>query len=160
MSTISLIRFPIPLFRRAVRPPVRRPCGSRGLTLLELMVVLLIIAGIAAIAVPVYLNHLTNSQIKTAKIQVSQLGTILDMYRLDVGRYPTSEEGLEALLTQPPGLDRWSGPYLQKRESLTDPWGHPYGYRSPGEHGSYDLWSYGADGAEGGEEENADITSW
>lgn len=160
MSTISLIRRPGSLIRRSFRTLRNRPCGSPGLTLLELMVVLLIIAGIMAIAVPMYLNHLSKSRIQTAGIQVEQLGTILDMYRLDVGRYPSTAEGLEALFTPPPGIDRWAGPYLKNRESLTDPWGNPYEYRAPGEHGEYDLWSNGSDGAAGGEDEAADITSW
>lgn len=139
----------------------KRPlCGSRGMTLMELLVVMTIIALIAVIAVPQVLNYLTRSRIQAAKIQVDQLGTILDMYRLDVGRYPTTAEGLDALVNPPPGVDRWAGPYLRKAESLTDPWGNPYGYQAPGDHGDYDLWSYGADGTSGGEDENADITSW
>jgi general secretion pathway protein G len=127
---------------------------------MELLVVLAILALIAVIAVPLYLNQLSKSRIQTARIQVEQLGTILDMYRLDVGVYPSSADGLEALLTQPPGVDRWGGPYLKKRESLTDPWRRLYEYRAPGDHGDYDLWSNGADGTEGGEDEDTDITSW
>jgi len=127
---------------------------------MELLVVLAIMAGIAVIAVPIYLNQLSKSRIQTASIQVQQLGTILDMYRLDVGHYPTSSDGLESLVTAPAGVDRWGGPYLKQKESLTDPWGNPYQYRSPGDHGDYDLWSNGADGTEGGDGENADITSW
>lgn len=136
------------------------PAGSRGFTLLELLVVLMILAIIGLIAVPLIFNQLSKAQTQAARIQVDQLGTILDLYRLDVGHYPTEAEGLEALLVQPPGVDRWSGPYMKKKESLIDPWGNPYIYRSPGEHGAYDLYSLGADGAEGGEDENADITSW
>jgi general secretion pathway protein G len=133
---------------------------KRGFTLMELMVVLLIIAAISAIAVPMYMNHLAKARVQTAGVQVKQLGTILDMYRLDVGHYPSSAEGLQALVTAPPGVDRWAGPYLKNKDALTDPWGDPYQYRSPGDHGNYDLWSNGADGTEGGEGENADITSW
>lgn len=138
----------------------RKACGSRGVTLMELLVVMAILATIAVIAVPMYLNHLSKSRVQAAGIQVEQLGTILDMYRLDLGHYPSTAEGLEALVTQPPGLDRWAGPYLKKRESLTDPWGNPYEYRAPGDHGEYDLWSNGSDGTTGGEGEAADITSW
>lgn len=134
--------------------------GSRGFTLLELLVVLMILAIIGLIAVPIVFNQLSKAQTQAARVQVDQLGTILDLYRLDVGRYPTEAEGLEALLTQPPGVDRWSGPYMKKKESVIDPWGNPYIYRSPGERGDYDLYSLGADGADGGEDENADITSW
>ncbi len=127
---------------------------------MELLVVLAILALIATVAVPMYLNHLTKSQIRTADIQIDRLGAILDAYLLDVGRYPTQEEGLEALVSAPPGVDRWSGPYLKNKEALTDPWGNAYVYRSPGRHGKYDLYSLGADGAEGGEDEDKDITSW
>ena len=138
----------------------RRRRNSRGLTLMELMVVLLVLALIATIAVPMYLNYLTKSQIRTAGIQIDRLGAILDAYLLDVGRYPNQEEGLEALVSAPPGVDRWAGPYLRNKEALTDPWGAPYVYRSPGQHGKYDLYSLGADSAEGGEGDDKDITSW
>ncbi len=127
---------------------------------MELLVVIAIIAVISAIAIPWYTGRLSKARVDTTKIQITQLGTILDMYRLDVGRYPTEVDGLQALLTAPAGVDRWSGPYLGNKEALIDPWGNPYVYRSPGEHGLYDLYSLGADGAEGGEDENADITSW
>lgn len=150
----TVLRGIIGLFSR------RRSCGSRGLTLMELLVVMAIIAIIGMVAVPQVLNYLSRSRIQAADIQVDQLSTILDMYRLDVGRYPTTVEGLDALVNQPPGVDRWAGPYLRKPESLIDPWGNPYGYQAPGEHGDYDLWSYGADGTSGGEGEDADITNW
>lgn len=156
----AFTEYPRALVRRALFKMRRRSCGSPGFTLLELLVVLAILAVIAVIAVPLYFNQLSKSKVQTASIQVKQLGTILDMYRLDVGRYPTTADGLEALMTQPPGVDRWSGPYLKDRGSLTDPWRNPYGYRGPGDHGDYDLWSTGADGVEGGEDEDADITSW
>jgi len=138
----------------------RRRRRSRGYTLVELLIVITILAGISVIAVPTYLNYLEKSRIKTAGIQIDRLGTILDTYLLDVGRYPTQAEGLDALVSAPPGVDRWAGPYLTKKESLIDPWGTPFQYRSPGEHGKYDLYSLGSDGAEGGDGENADITSW
>lgn len=146
--------------RRALSKGRDRPCGNPGVTLMELLVVLAIMALIAVIAVPVFLNQLSKSKVNTASIQVKQLGTILDMYRLDIGSYPSTTDGLEALLTQPSGVDRWGGPYLKERQSLTDPWGQPYGYQSPGDHGDYDLWSTGSDKVEGGEGEAADITSW
>lgn len=139
---------------------LRRRRRSRGYTLVELLIVITILAGISAIAIPTYLNYLEKSRIKTAGIQIDRLGAILDTYLLDVGRYPTQTEGLDALVAAPPGVDRWAGPYLTKKESLIDPWGTPFQYRSPGEHGKYDLYSLGADGAEGGDDENADITSW
>jgi len=139
---------------------IRRRRRSRGYTLVELLIVITILAGISVIAVPTYLNYLEKSRIKTAAIQIDRLGAILDTYLLDVGRYPTQAEGLEALVSAPSGVDRWAGPYLTKKESLIDPWGTPFQYRSPGEHGKYDLYSLGPDGAEGGDGENADITSW
>lgn len=139
---------------------LRRRRRSRGYTLVELLVVLGILAAIGLIAVPAYLNYLSKSQIRTAEIQIDRLGAILDAYLLDVGRYPTQEEGLESLVSAPSGVNRWAGPYLNNPKALTDPWGTPYQYRSPGQHGKYDLYSLGPDGAEGGDGENADITSW
>jgi len=160
VSTKSFIECLRATTRNYLRIRHNRPYGSPGVTLMELLVVLAILAMIAVVAVPLYLNHLSRSRVQTAGIQVEQLGTILDLYRLDVGAYPSTADGLESLLTSPPSADRWAGPYLKKRESLTDPWGGVYEYRSPGDHGNYDLWSNGADGAEGGEDENSDVTSW
>lgn len=145
---------------RDASPQICRVCGSRGITLLELLVVLAIIALIATFAVPALFNQLGASKTKAAKIQVKELGSILDMYRLDVGGYPSEAEGLESLVKAPPGLERWNGPYLSNPEALTDPWGRPYLYRMPGDNGEYDLYSLGSDGAEGGEGEAADVTSW
>ena len=138
----------------------KRRRRSRGYTLMELLVVMAILAAISVIAVPALLNQLSKSKIRTAGIQIDRLGAILDSYLLDVGRYPTQEEGLESLVSAPPGVDRWAGPYLKNNSALTDPWGAPYVYRSPGQHGKYDLYSLGADGAEGGDDEDADIKSW
>jgi len=135
-------------------------CGSRGVTLLELLVVLAIIALIATFAVPALFERLGESRTKAARIQIRELGNVLDMYRLDLGSYPAEAEGLDALVTAPPGAERWNGPYLRNPEALTDPWGRPYAYRLPGDHGAYDLYSLGSDGQEGGDGEAADITSW
>lgn len=137
-----------------------RHYGSRGITLLELLVVLAIIALIATFAVPALFERLGESRTKAASIQIKELGNVLDMYRLDVGGYPSEAEGLQSLVTAPAGIDRWNGPYLRNPEALTDPWGRPYVYRMPGDHGEYDLYSLGSDGAEGGEDEAADVTSW
>lgn len=137
-----------------------RRCGSRGITLLELLVVLAILALIATIAVPALFGQLAASKTKTAQIQIKELGNVLDMYRLDVGSYPSEADGLDSLVNPPSGLERWNGPYLRNPEALTDPWGRPYQYRLPGEHGEYDLFSLGSDGSEGGEGEAADVTSW
>lgn len=134
--------------------------GERGLTLVELLVVLLIIGLIAAFAVPQVMNYLGGARQDSAAIQINQLSGILDLYRLDVGRYPSASEGLDALLEQPSGADGWNGPYVKKADSLVDPWGNPYQYRVPGQHGDFDLYSLGADGSEGGEGEDADVVSW
>ncbi len=138
----------------------RRRLRSRGTTLIELLVVLGILALIGMVAVPMYLNHLSNARVRTAGMQIDRLGAILDSYLLDMGHYPTQEEGLQALVSAPSGVDRWRGPYLKNRKALTDAWGAPYVYRFPGRYGKYDLYSNGADGTEGGEGEDADIKSW
>lgn len=131
-----------------------------GFTLLELLVVLAILGMIAMIAVPQVLNYLERAKTDTTGIQIESIGAALDLYRLDVGRYPSEEEGLEILVRRPVDVEKWNGPYVKKSESLIDPWGNAYLYRFPGEHGKYDLYSFGADAAEGGEDENQDIVSW
>lgn len=120
---------------------------------------MVIIGLLAALVAPRFVRQEEKAKVKAAQAQIELLGTALDTFRLDVGRYPTTQEGLEALRQRPAGTERWDGPYLKKEVPL-DPWGRPYGYRSPGEHGPYDLWSYGADGAPGGEGDNRDITGW
>lgn len=139
----------------------RRGRGKpNGYTLVELLVVLVILGLLAALVGPRVIKYLGSAKTDTAAIQIERLGGVLDLYRLEVGRYPTEQEGLISLVERPPQVDAWSGPYLKNRNSLTDPWGRPYGYRSPGEHGEYDIYSLGADGKEGGESEDQDITSW
>ena len=133
---------------------------ERGMTLIELLVVLLILALIAAFAVPRVMKYLGGARTNAATIQIERLGGILDLYRLDVGRYPRTDEGLRALVEAPTDAERWNGPYLKKENSLIDPWGKPYEYASPGEHGEYDLFTLGADGLSGGDGDDADITSW
>lgn len=133
---------------------------TRGFTLLELLVVLAILGFLAIIAVPQVLKYLSSAKTDTARIQVTQLGATLDLYRLDTGSYPTEEQGLDALLRRPQDMDNWKGPYLRKRDMLNDPWGNPFIYRFPGEHGEYDLLTFGADGKEGGEGEDTDVVSW
>ncbi len=137
--------------------PIISSCA--GFTLIELLVVMVIIGLLATLVAPRFLRQEAKARIKVAGAQIELLGTALDTFRLDVGRYPTTQEGLEALGRQPGGLARWDGSYLKKEVPL-DPWGKPYVYRSPGEHGPYDLISYGADGLPGGEKDNRDITSW
>lgn len=134
--------------------------GEEGYTLVELLVVLAILGLLIALAAPRLMHHMTAAREKTAHMQIQQLGSILDIYKLDVGRYPTQQEGLQALMVQPAGVANWNGPYLKTKDSLTDPWGNPYQYKLPGTHGDYDLYSQGADGRDGGDGENADISSW
>jgi general secretion pathway protein G len=140
-------------------PCPRRP-GEQGFTLVELLVVLAILGLLAAIAAPQVIKHLGSAKAETAKIQIEKLGGVLDLYRLDVGSYPVETEGLAALVERPASSKVWNGPYLKSRESLTDPWGRPYQYKAPGQHGDYDLWTLGADGKVGGEGENGDHSSW
>ena len=136
-----------------------RLAGFGGFTLIELLVVMIIIGLLAALVGPRFIRQEEKAKIKAAKAQIELLGTALDTFRLDVGRYPTSDEGLDALRTKPGNLERWDGPYLKKDLPL-DPWNKPYVYKSPSEHGPFDIVSYGADGTPGGEGDNRDITSW
>lgn len=132
---------------------------SKGFTLLELLVVMVIIGLLASIVAPQYFSQIGKSNAKVARAQVQSVGQALDQYRLDVGRYPSSEEGLLALRQAPANLPKWQGPYL-KQDLPADPWGNAYQYKSPGQNGEYDLWSLGSDGQAGGEGEAADVTSW
>jgi general secretion pathway protein G len=132
---------------------------ERGFTLVEILVVMIIIGLLAALVGPKLFGKVSGAKLKAAKAQIELFGTALDTLRLDVGRYPTTEEGLKALREKPSGAEGWQGPYLPK-EIPVDPWSRAYVYRSPGEHGDYDLISYGLDGVEGGEGENQDVVSW
>jgi len=135
----------------------RRP---NGYTLVELLVVLAILGLLVALAAPRVIKYLGSAKSDTARIQIEKLGGVLDLYRLETGRYPSEQEGLQALVEKPAQDDAWNGPYLKNRESLTDPWGDLYVYRMPGEHGEYDLYTLGADTKEGGDGEDHDITNW
>jgi general secretion pathway protein G len=145
------------LLRRVASRSTRT--ASRGFTLLELLVVLVIIGLLAGIVAPQYFAQIGKSNSKVAKAQIESFGQALDQYRLDVGHYPTTEQGLASLRKLPQQETRWQGPYL-KRDIPPDPWGHPYVYVRPGTHGDYDLISLGADGQPGGEGEATDVTSW
>ncbi|MGB9154829.1 MAG: type II secretion system major pseudopilin GspG [Alphaproteobacteria bacterium] len=138
----------------------RQKLSRSGFTLVELLVVLAILGLLAAIATPQVMKHLGHAKVQTTQMEIKNIGAALDLFRIDIGRYPKQEEGLQALITQPDGLTSWQGPYLDKKASLNDAWGTPYVYHIPGQHGDYDLISYGADKTEGGTGENADITNW
>jgi general secretion pathway protein G len=141
-----------------IRMPAARLSRS-GFTLLELLVVMVIIGLLAGFVGPKYFSQIGKSEVKVARAQLDALGKAPDQYRLDVGYYPTTEQGLASLLTPPPNVARWDGPYLQKGVPA-DPWGNPYVFAMPGEHGEYDLLSYGRDGMPGGEGQAGDITNW
>ena len=134
--------------------------GVRGFTLIELLVVLAIIGLLAGLVGPQVIKHLGESKTKTAKLQIEELASALDMYRLDAGRYPSSEEGLGALIEQPSTAKFWNGPYLRKKKMPVDPWNNPYHYVIPGEHGKFDIFTLGADNTEGGDGEDQDVNSW
>lgn len=130
-----------------------------GFTLLELLVVMVIIGLLAGYVAPRYFSQIGKSEIKAAHAQIDAFEKALEAYRLDTGHYPQSEQGLAALVTQPAGESKWQGPYLKKALPF-DPWGKVYIYKQPGDHGDYDILSYGRDGKPGGDAENADITNW
>ncbi|MCK4391141.1 MAG: type II secretion system major pseudopilin GspG [Desulfobacterales bacterium] len=132
---------------------------EQGFTLIELLIVMVILGLLAALVGPRMFGKVGKSRQKAAKAQISLFETALDTYRLDVGKYPTTDQGLHALRVQPDDVEKWDGPYLPK-DVPVDPWGHPYEYKSPGEYGDCDIISYGADGNPGGEGEDLDIVSW
>jgi len=132
---------------------------ERGFTFFEILVVVTIIGLLAALVGPRLWGKISGGKQTAAKAQIELFGTALDAFRLDTGRYPTGEEGLKALREKPSGVETWSGPYLPK-EIPVDPWKNAYVYKCPGEHGDYDILSYGADRVEGGEGENQDVVSW
>ena len=129
---------------------------NRGFTLLELLVVIVIIGLLAGYVAPRYFSQVGKSEIQVAKAQIESLEKAMDQYRLDMRRYPTAEEGLEALVAKPGSAQNWGGPYL-KKSVPNDPWGRPYVYRTPGQKGEFELVSYGRDGKPGGASEDADI---
>ena len=141
------------------RLKTKRPNNQKGFTLIELLIVMIILGLLAALVAPRMFGKVGTSKQKAAKAQISLFETALDTYRLDVGEFPTSDQGLQALREKPSDVDNWDGPYLPK-EIPKDPWGNPYEYRHPGEHGDYDIISYGADGQPGGEDEDADVVNW
>ncbi|MGD8591048.1 MAG: type II secretion system major pseudopilin GspG [Chromatiales bacterium] len=133
---------------------------KRGFTLIELLVVLVILGLLAGLVGPRVLSYLGGAKSDTARLQINEFGAGLDLFYLEIGRYPTTDEGLIALIEKPSDMTNWNGPYLKKRSIPKDPWGNDYIYQSPGENGPYDLYSLGMDGTEGGEGDNEDIVSW
>jgi general secretion pathway protein G len=136
------------------------PRRSAGFTLIELLAVLVILALLATVAAPQVIRYLGRARVDAAKIQIQGLTNAIELYHLDVGRFPSDQEGLLALVERPSGIERWNGPYVRKREQLMDPWNRAYRYRFPGQHGDFDLFTLGADDAEGGAGENLDVKSW
>ena len=134
--------------------------AQRGFTLLELLVVLVILGLLAAVAGPQVMKHVGGAKSSTAKLQIEEFGAALDMYKLEVGRYPNTQEGLQALSEAPSGATNWNGPYLKKKTVPKDPWGNDYHFESPGQHGAFDIFSYGADNREGGEGDDKDVVNW
>ncbi len=139
--------------------PRRLPQAMHGFTLLELLVVMVIIGLLAGYVGPRYFAQVGKSEIKAARAQIDSLDKALEQYRLDTGHFPSTEQGLAALVIRQASESKWDGPYL-KKDVPPDPWGNPYVYKTPGEHGDFDLLSYGKDGQSGGTAEAADITNW
>jgi general secretion pathway protein G len=149
------------------RPPAGEPLSTRpgerdregGFTLVELLVVLVILSLLAGLIAPRVLSYLASSRERTVKLQIQSLGSALDLFYLDNGRYPSTSEGLVALVKRPPGAERWAGPYVQQTSIPPDPWGTPYEYRAPGNRGAYLILSLGSDKRKGGEGDAADISN-
>jgi general secretion pathway protein G len=142
------------------RTPPMTTARHRGFTLIELLVVIAILGFIASLVGPSVIKQFGSAKTDTARLQIADLSAALDLYYLDLGRYPTTSEGLAALVKAPEAARDWDGPYLKKSAVPTDPWGQAYQYKAPGENGPYDLYSYGADSQLGGERDSADVASW
>jgi general secretion pathway protein G len=135
--------------------------SHRGFSLLELLVVLLLLGAFAGIFAPKIFGQAEKAKQKAAKLEIDQIGQGLDLYKLEIGRYPTTQEGLQSLMTAPAGVSNWNGPYLKRNTVPKDPWSNEYKYVSPGDQSRpYDIISYGSDGKEGGDGDGKDITSW
>jgi len=133
---------------------------ERGFTLIEMLVVLAILGLLIGLVAPQVMKYLGRARSDAARVQIRNLAGALDLFRLDIHRYPTQQEGLQALVDMPVGMANWGGPYLQQKKVPVDPWNRPYIYRIPGEHGEYDLYTLGADNAPGGSGEDQDVTNW
>jgi general secretion pathway protein G len=147
---------------RKARPPCARAVSrrNRGMTLIEILVVLVLIGVVLGVVGGNFIGKGEKAKADAAKIEIGQIGQTLDLYKLEVGRYPSTQEGLQALISAPPGVSNWNGPYWKKTTTPKDPWGNDYRYAAPGQNNApYEISSYGADGREGGEGANKDITS-
>jgi len=140
--------------------PIMSPAAQAGYSLLELLVVLAILALIIGIAAPRVMGYFGASKGKAAKIQIQNIVTTLDLYKMDNNAYPSETQGLKALVEKPEGATNWNGPYLTRADGIIDPWDRPYLYKVPGVHGAVDVSSLGADGKDGGTGEDQDISSW
>lgn len=134
--------------------------AARGMTLIEILVVIVLIGVVMAVLAGNFIGRGEEAKRKLAKIEIDQIGQTLDLYKLETGRYPTTQEGLQALITAPSGVNNWNGPYWKRGTVPKDPWTNEYKYTAPGQHGPYDIISYGPDGKEGGDGPDKDITSW
>ncbi len=134
--------------------------NQRGFTLIELLVVLAILGLLAAIVGPQVIRYLGSSRTQTAQVQAKNISAALELFKLDVGRYPTAEEGLAALVKTPAADTNWNGPYIADAKAMNDPWGKPYLFKSPGDHGEVDVYSFGSDGSAGGTGEAKDVGNW
>lgn len=137
-----------------------RSRAEAGYTLMELLVVLAILGLLTSIGTVMVLRYLDNAKLGTAKTEIANYSAGLDLFKYDVGRYPTTEEGIQSLVKAPPTAENWNGPYIKVTNSLNDPWGHAFMYRSPGQHGEFDLYSYGPKGKEGANDANPPIKNW
>jgi general secretion pathway protein G len=137
----------------------RRRRNDRGFTLIELLVVLAILGLLVGLVAPQVMKYLGRARVDAARIDIHSIESALDLFRLDAGRYPTTDEGLRALVERPNAVPRWSGPYVKQASAPVDPWGRPYRYQYPGKRGDYDLYTLGADDALGGIDENQDVWS-
>ncbi len=150
----------ITVLRTPVARIPRQMSTSAGFTLVELLVVIVILGLLVTFAAPPVFRYLGKAKSDTARIQIQNLTATMDLFRLDVGRYPTQDEGLQALVVRPSAAETWNGPYVRRQDGILDPWGVPYGYRIPGEHGDFDLFTLGADKAQGGTGESKDVANW
>jgi general secretion pathway protein G len=156
----GVLRYPFLQVASSSRSHLRASPAQAGFSLIEMLVVLVIIGLIMGLVGPRVLSYLSDARAKTARLQIESFNNSLDLFYVDVGRYPTSQEGLAALVRRPSGVDVWNGPYLKGNSVPNDPWGHTYIYLAPGAHGVYDLISLGSDGREGGDGAAADIGNW